>query len=70
VIYRKIHFSVGEQRPASPVWRFSITIEDQNERLRSRIAINRAYRAMYREFRSTQMQRSISDTELAHGTYG
>ena len=47
----------GSNYPIMSVLRWAPRLEEQNDRLRSRIAINRLCRAMYREPRSKQNMR-------------
>jgi hypothetical protein len=47
----------GSDYPIMSVLRWVIRLDDQNDRLRNRIAINRLCRAMYREPKSKQNMR-------------
>jgi hypothetical protein len=50
----------GSDYPITSALRWATRLEEQNDRLRNRIAINRLCRAMYREARSKQHIRFAS----------
>ena len=50
--------------PIMSVQRWANRLEEQNDRLRNRIAINRLCQAMYREPRSKQNMRFASDGDF------
>jgi hypothetical protein len=57
----------GSDYPVMAVQCWVTRLEDQNDRLRNRIAINRLCRAMYREARSKQNMRFASVETSGNG---